>query len=131
MIGHVGLNVSDLARAKAYFDELMPLVEFEPFLDAEDQFAYWPAGGKPGTLLFFYPALEKGEYSRHRTGLQHLAFTVRTRAAVDRVHEWAQQQGAEVLHPPRGFPEYTPDYYATFWIGPDDFMLEAVCFKLE
>lgn len=131
MIGHIGVNISDLSQAKSYYDELMPLVGFEPFLAADDQFAYWRSGGKPGTLLFFYPALEPGEYSRDRVGLQHLAFTVESRAAVDRVHEWAQQQGAEVLHAPRGFPEYTPDYYATFWIGPDGFMLEAVCFKAE
>jgi hypothetical protein len=28
--GHIGMHVSDLASAQAYFDELMPLVAFEP-----------------------------------------------------------------------------------------------------
>ncbi len=31
-IGHIGLNVRDMARAKAYYDELMPLLGFEPFI---------------------------------------------------------------------------------------------------
>ena len=129
MIGHVCVNVPELAKAKPYYDELMALVEFEPFLEAEDQFAYCPAGGKPGTYLFFYPALESGEYSRHRAGLQHLAFMVRTKAVVEAVHEWAQNQGSEVLYAPQDFPQYPPPYYATFWLSPEGFMLEAVCHK--
>lgn len=49
MLGHLGLNVPDLTAAKRYYDALMPQVGFEPFLAADDQFAYRPAGGKPGT----------------------------------------------------------------------------------
>ena len=73
MLGHLGVNVQHLAQAKAYYDSLMPLLDFEPYLSAADQFAYRPADGKPGTYLFFYPALEGESYSRHRPGLQHLA----------------------------------------------------------
>ena len=80
MIGHLGVNVRDLGRARAYYDSLMPLLEFELYLSAEDQFAYRPAGGKPGTYLFFYPALADADYSRHCSGLQHLAFMVNSRA---------------------------------------------------
>jgi catechol 2,3-dioxygenase-like lactoylglutathione lyase family enzyme len=57
MLGHLGINVPDLAAAKRYYDELMPLVGFELFIAAEDQFAFRPAEGKPGTYLFFYPAV--------------------------------------------------------------------------
>jgi len=73
-----------------------------------------PADGKPGTYLFFYPAVEDGDYSRHRPGLQHLAFMVKTRQEVDRLHAWAAGRGATVLHAPREFPQYGPAYYATF-----------------
>jgi catechol 2,3-dioxygenase-like lactoylglutathione lyase family enzyme len=129
MIGHVCVNVPDLAAAKPYYDELMALVDFEPYLAAPDQFAYCPANGKPGTYLFFYPALDTGVYSRHRPGLQHLAFMVRTKAEVEAVHEWARAQGAEVLFEPQEFPQYPPPYYATFWLSPEGFLLEAVCHK--
>lgn len=125
MIGHLGINVPDLGAAKVYYDALMPLVGFEEFFSADDQFSYQPAGGKPGTFVFFYPALEEGGYSRHRTGLQHLAFMVPTRSAVHAVHEHVRS--GEVLHPPRFFPEYFATYYATFWIDPFGIMLEAVC----
>ncbi len=73
MLGHLGINVTDLAAAKAYYDTLMPLLGFEPFLADHDQFAFRPAGGKPGTYLFFYPAGDPCPYSRDGAGLQHLA----------------------------------------------------------
>lgn len=127
-LGHLGINVSDLAAARAYYDELMPLLDYAPLLADDTQFAYWPADGKKGTYVFFYPAESPG-YDRTRPGLQHLAFMVRTRAAVDRVHAWAAARGDEIIHPPKEFPQYPPPYYATFWTGPDGVMLEAVCHK--
>jgi catechol 2,3-dioxygenase-like lactoylglutathione lyase family enzyme len=127
MLGHLGVNVPDLAAAKRYYDQLMPAVGFEEFLSAEDQFAYRPAGGKPGTFLFFYPAAEDGAYSRHRSGLQHLAFMVKTRSEVHAVHRLVIDLGNDILREPQEFPQYPPPYFATFWLDPFGFMLEAVC----
>ncbi|GAY15629.1 VOC family protein [Mycobacterium sp. shizuoka-1] len=127
MLGHLGINVADLAAAKTYYDALLPLVGFEPFLDDHDQFAYRPAAGKPGTYLFFYPAGEPEPYSPQRPGLQHLAFMVRTRSAVRNVHRFVQQTGGEVVHEPQHFPQYPPPYFATFWLDPFGVLLEAVC----
>jgi catechol 2,3-dioxygenase-like lactoylglutathione lyase family enzyme len=127
MLGHLGVNVPDFAAAKRYYDQLMPLVGFEPFLTAEDQFAFRPTGGKPGTFMFFYPATEDSSYSRHRVGLQHLAFMVKTRSAVREVHQLVQRLGGEVLHEPQPFPQYAPPYFATFWLDPFGLKLEAVC----
>lgn len=127
MLGHLGINVPDIAAAKHYYDELMPLVGFEPFIAAEDEFAFRPAEGKPGTYLFFYPAAEAGDYSRHRVGLQHLAFMVKTRSAVHEVRALVNRIGGEVIHEPQSFPQYQPPYFATFWLDPFGVMLEAVC----
>ena len=127
VIGHLGLNVADLPATKAYFDRFMPILGFETFLDAADEFAYRPAGGKPGTYLFFYAAEHEGAHDHRRAGLQHLAFMVRTRADVDQVHALAVSLGSSVVHPPRAFPQYPPPYYATFWLDPNGFLLEAVC----
>ena len=128
-IGHLGLNVPDLVVAKIYYDVVMPALGFEPFLVADDELAYRPAGGKPGTYLFAYPSAESGDYSRHRSGLQHLAFMVPTRSAVDAVRDLVAGLGSTVVHEPRAFPQYPPPYYATFWLDPFGFMLEAVCHK--
>jgi catechol 2,3-dioxygenase-like lactoylglutathione lyase family enzyme len=127
VLGHLGINVPDLARARAYYDRIMPRLGFEELLHDEDQFAYRPAGGKPGTYLFVYRAAEVSDYSRHRTGLQHLAFMVPSRSAVDEVHRLVVDLGSAVVHEPQPFPQYPPPYYATFWLDPFGLMLEAVC----
>ncbi|MEU7863734.1 VOC family protein [Nonomuraea sp. NPDC049141] len=130
MIGHIGISVPDLTRAKAYYDQLMPLLAFDEFLNGADQFAYRPAGGKPGTFLFFYPAADgTAGYSRDHPGLQHLAFMVGSRSAVRAVHERVVSLGDVVVEEPRNFPEYPPPYYATFWRDPFGFLLEAVCHR--
>jgi hypothetical protein len=74
-------------------------------------------------------SLEAGTHSRHKPGLQHLAFAVRSRAMVDEVYEWALALHAEIIHPRREFPQYHEGYHATFWSGPESFMLEAVCHR--
>jgi catechol 2,3-dioxygenase-like lactoylglutathione lyase family enzyme len=127
MLGHLAVNVPDLGAAKSYYDALMPLLDFEPFVTAVDEFAYMPAAGKRGTYVFFYESEDVGDYSRRRTGLQHLAFMVPTRAAVHAVHDYVATRGNEVLFAPQEFAQYAPPYFATFWLDPFGFMLEAVC----
>jgi catechol 2,3-dioxygenase-like lactoylglutathione lyase family enzyme len=126
-LGHLGVNVEDLGIAKTYYGALLPLVGYEPFIEAADQFAYRPAEGKPGTYLFFYPASEVGPYSRNHVGLQHLAFMVKSRSAVQEVHRLVVKLQGEVIHEPQFFAEYPPPYFATFWLDPFGMMLEAVC----
>ena len=131
MLGHIGVNVPDLDAARRYYGAVMPLVGFEPFLDADDEFAYRPMAGKPGTYLFFYPSAVQAQYSRHQTGLQHLAFMVPSRSAVSAVHAavagLSARFGGSVVHEPRVFPQYPQPYFATFWLDPWGLMLEAVC----
>ena len=132
MLGHLGINVPDLRAAKGYYDAVMPLLGFDGFIAAEDEFAYRPAGGKPGTYLFFYPSARDSQYSRHRTGLQHLVFIMRSRSLVNDVHDLVAGDliprfGGEVLHRPQVFPQYPQPYFATFWLDPWGLMLEAVC----
>jgi catechol 2,3-dioxygenase-like lactoylglutathione lyase family enzyme len=127
VLGHVGLNVPDIDAARAYYGAILPLLDYEPFVSDEDGFAYMPASGHRGAYLFFYPARQPGAYTREQSGLQHLAFIVPTRTAVQRAHRQAVELGSEVLHPPREFPQYPPPYFATFWLDPFGFMLEAVC----
>ncbi|MCY4513862.1 MAG: VOC family protein [Candidatus Tectomicrobia bacterium] len=131
MLGHLGVNVTDLAEAKTYYDRVMPLLGYEPYLSDGLQFAYRPADRQRGPALFFYPALEDGQVSRHRPGLQHLAFVLDTRQRVHAVHDAVRQLGGEVVHGPQPFPQYRPHYYATFWLDPEGIMLEALCLRPE
>jgi catechol 2,3-dioxygenase-like lactoylglutathione lyase family enzyme len=127
-IGHLGLNVHDLAAAKTYYDALMPQVGFEPFLSDDVHFAYRPADGKIGTWLFFYTADAPG-YDRRTEGLQHLAFIMKTRQSVEDVFAWAMDQGGNAIREPQELPQYHEGYYAAFWQDPHGFLLEVVCHR--
>jgi catechol 2,3-dioxygenase-like lactoylglutathione lyase family enzyme len=130
-IDHIGIGVPDLAAAQRYYDELMAILGLKQWFKTTDgSFNYGPDGAG-GSQLFFYQALEAGDYSQHRTGLQHIAFMVASRAIVRESHQWARDHNAEILHEPRVFPEYGDQHYATFWLDPHGFKLEAVCFSPE
>ena len=129
MLDHVGLNVPDLVEARRYYDELMPLLGFEPFVASDRQFSYRPAGGKPGTAIFFYTADDARDYARAATGLQHLAFRARTRDEVDVAHAKAMELGGQTIRPPGIYDQYHEHYYAAYWLDLHGFLLEAVCHK--
>jgi len=130
-IDHIGIGVPDLAAAKDYYDELMPILGLRQWFPTSqgDGFNFGPDGAR-GPQLFFYQALEPDTHSRHGTGLQHLSFMVESRAIVREAHQWARAQNAEIVHEPREFPEYG-QHYAAFWLDPHGFMLEAVCHAPE
>ena len=127
MLGHIGINVPDLAAARRYWDDLMPLLGFEVFIADVDQHAYRPVGGKPGTYLFLYVAADGDAYSAAAVGLQHLAFMVRSRQHVIDVHRRALELGSDDIHEPQVFPQYPQPYFAAFWRDPAGFTIEAVC----
>jgi catechol 2,3-dioxygenase-like lactoylglutathione lyase family enzyme len=131
-IDHVGIGVPDLAAAKEYYDELMSILGLREWFETSPggPFNYGPDGAR-GTQLFFYEAGEEGAYSRGRAGLHHLAFLVESRAVVRAAHQWAVARGAVVLNEPGEFPQYGPDCYATYWLDPHGFKLEAVCHTPE
>ena len=52
-LGHIGINVRELASSREYFDELMPLLGYEPFIADARQFSYRPVGEQPWPALFF------------------------------------------------------------------------------
>lgn len=129
MIGHLGLNVSDLGEPRVRWARLAPLVGMAPYLDGPDEVGFRPATDRPGAYLFLYQAAEANPYSKDEPGPQHLAFAVRSNADVDRAHRHAVGEGWTIVHPPREFPEYPPPYYATFFVDPDGFTIEVVCHR--
>jgi catechol 2,3-dioxygenase-like lactoylglutathione lyase family enzyme len=120
-IEHIGLGVPDVDAAKEYYDALMPLVGYQACFGN----GYCPEDFQ-GTQLFLYVSTEAGDYTRHRVGLQHIAFLVPTRGDVHRVHEWAGDRGDEIVRAPKAFPQYGPHCYAVFFLDPHGFMVEVV-----
>ncbi|MDA0565763.1 VOC family protein [Streptomonospora sp. S1-112] len=120
MIDHLSLQVADVAASAAFYDSVLA-----------------PLGGRrlmevgEGAVVAFgadRPVLWLGRAVGGGAGREvHLALGAPDRAAVDAFHAAAAAAGTEVLHAPRVWPDYHPDYYAAFVRDPDGNNLEAVC----
>jgi catechol 2,3-dioxygenase-like lactoylglutathione lyase family enzyme len=132
-LGHVDLVCRDLDRSLAFYAAVFgPLGLEAPFLvDGErgEQIHYlrFPAAGSGSIGL--RQAQSEQQFELYAPGFHHLSLAVETNADVDAVHDAATAAGGEVLHAPRLWPQYHPDYYATFFLDPDGFRLEVAASK--
>ena len=123
MLDHVSIQCADPTASAAFYDAaLAPLggkraMEFGPVIGF----------GEPPMPDFWIGPLETGDGFRE----SHLAFTAPDRAAVRAFFDAAVAAGAEVLHEPRVWPEYHPNYYGAFVRDPDGNNVEAVCHQPE
>ena len=83
--------------------------------------------GVPPMPDFWIGPQETGDGFRE----SHIAFTAPDRAAVQAFFDAAVAAGAEVLHAPRMWPEYHPNYFGAFVRDPDGNNVEAVCHTPE
>jgi catechol 2,3-dioxygenase-like lactoylglutathione lyase family enzyme len=119
LLDHVVLQVDDLDAIGDWYDAVVSLVGGARTFDTPDLIGYSVPGGP--AQLFFSRATDPG-------GRQtHLALRAEDEATVRRVHEFATARGAEILHEPRLWPEYGPDYYAVFIRDPAGNNLELKC----
>lgn len=122
-LGHLDLVCRDLDRSLAFYAAVFgPLGLAEPYLvDGERgeriHYLRFPAAGSGS--LGLRQALDEQEFLLYAPGFHHVSFVVESRNDVDAVHEAAVREGAEVLHAPRLWPQYHPEYYATFFLDPD------------
>lgn len=123
-LDHVYLSVSDMARSERFYDRVMALLGFRK----GDK----PIGGDPHAHYFnralqisIRPARSDGPHDPYAPGLHHLCLQVARDADVDSVARALGEAGVEAT-PPKKYPEYNPDYYATFFRDPDGLRLEVV-----
>ena len=120
MLDHLSIQCADPAASAAFYDAVLPTVGGGRILDFGVVIGFG-VGGKPD--FWIGPVGEDGVAARD----VHIAFEAGDRASVDAFHAAAVEAGAEVLHPPRVWPEYHPNYYGAFVRDPDGNNVEAVC----
>lgn len=128
MLDHIGFSVSDLPRAKAFYQRaLAPLgIDVIMELTAEQTGGSGHVGfGEQGKPYFWIgdradAALE---------GQLHVAFAAPDRAAVDAFYQAALAAGGRDNGAPGLRPHYHANYYGAFVIDPDGHNVEAVCHK--
>ena len=118
MLDHLGLNVSDLARSKAFYEAALAPLGISVQLEFEDFAVGFGAGGKP----FFWI----GRRDPVSSGT-HVALTAGDRATVDAFHAAALAAGGTDNGAPGLRPHYHEHYWGAFVIDPDGHNIEAVC----
>ena len=129
-LDHIYVAVSDLSRSEKFYDRVMGILGFRKntFLNEGDHhiqyynrhFGFVLRPARTGA-----PA-----HDPLSPGLHHFCFRVEDAATVDAI---AQRFGeAQVpCSSPQLYPEYAPDYYATFFSDPDGIRLEITNYRQE
>jgi catechol 2,3-dioxygenase-like lactoylglutathione lyase family enzyme len=121
-IAHVMLTVSDLARAREFWGELLPFLGLRPVIDGEGMF-YCVGGRTAFGIRPCGPDHEGARFVQERVGLHHVCFRARTREDVDRLHERLGELGAAIVHPPEE-ANWAPGYYSVLFEDPDGIRIE-------
>jgi catechol 2,3-dioxygenase-like lactoylglutathione lyase family enzyme len=118
MLDHLSIQCGDVAASAAFYDAVLAPLDGERIHDGGDVIGFGVAP-KPD---FWIAPRRTGEGFRE----SHIAFTAADRATVRAFFAAGVAAGAEVLHAPRLWPEYHPNYYGAFLRDPDGNNVEAV-----
>jgi catechol 2,3-dioxygenase-like lactoylglutathione lyase family enzyme len=133
MIDHLGIPVSDIARAtEFYLKALRPLGYGIVMQVSAEETGHGPAVGfgPPGPESDFQsgkPSFWIGEEPTPGGSHVHVAFLAPSRASVDAFYEAALAAGAKDNGPPGLRPQYHANYYGAFVFDLDGNNIEAVC----
>ena len=119
MIDHVSIQCADPEASAAFYDAVLAPLGGRRVMEFGPVIGY----GVPPMPDFWIGPQETGEGFRE----SHLAFSAPDRATVQAFFDAAVAVGAEVLHEPRVWPEYHPNYFGAFVRDPDGNNVEAVC----
>jgi catechol 2,3-dioxygenase-like lactoylglutathione lyase family enzyme len=124
MIDHTGLNVSDPAKSRQFYERALAPLGYTVLMEIPKEFTgglvvlgfgvapkpdFWVAEGKPSE-----PRI-------------HIAFHAENRKLVDEFYRAALAAGGRDNGPPGPRPHYHENYYGAFVLDPDGHNIEAVC----
>ncbi len=113
-IRHVALIVSDLAKAAAFYCDILGYqVEWRPDCDN----LYLTAGGQDNL------ALHRGKPAEKETRLDHFGVLLKKSADVDAWHEHLKARGAKILKAPKTHRDGARSFYAQ---DPDGNVLQFI-----
>ena len=123
MLDHIGIAVSDYDAARAFYDKALAPLGIGLVMEVTAQ----QAGGHAAAG---YGSDNKPDFwigGSSDVARSHVAFTAKSRAAVDAFHKSAIAAGGTDNGAPGLRPHYHPNYYGAFVLDRDGHNIEAVC----
>lgn len=93
--GHVGLNVTDLARSTTFYRQVFDFEVLGEQTEGDRRFAFL---GHDGTLLVTLWQQSSGAFPADRPGLHHLSFQVPDIEAVRQAEATLRELGVDLVH---------------------------------
>lgn len=121
LFDHIGFNVSDFPAMRSFLVAVLEPLGYG--ITMED--TGWAMVGRAGQGQFWF-----GSFG-NAPGPIHIAFAAQDREQVRRFHAAALAAGGKDNGAPGLRPNYHPNYYGAFVIGPDGHNFEAVCHAPE
>jgi catechol 2,3-dioxygenase-like lactoylglutathione lyase family enzyme len=125
IIGHVGIEVSDLRNSRKFYKALLEGLGFKIVMDTEDgvgfsnqNFQVWVGELREPRVKRQAPSGEEFVVA------DHLAILVRDKGSVDAVEREMKEKGFKALFPCEEHPEFEPGYYAVSFCDPDNYVIE-------
>jgi len=128
MLDHTGFVVTDLARARRFYDAIAKPLGVATIDSGPNSFLL---GRGPGQLPYLWIGTLRPSYwiegSRAGINQMHVAFIAPSRAAVEEFHRVALANGGRDYGKP-GPRKGASDYYGAFALDPDGNNIEA-CYR--
>jgi catechol 2,3-dioxygenase-like lactoylglutathione lyase family enzyme len=125
MLDHVGVEVSDFARSKAFYEAALEPLGIRLLMEPVEGSAGFGKDTEHGPKPFFWIAAR----DRPAVSGAHVAFGVRSTEQVVAFHAAAIAAGGSDNGAPGSRPIYHPGYYGAFVLDPDGNNVEAVCHR--
>lgn len=134
VIDHIQITVADFEKAEAFYDKLMPILGFDLSKKGKGRVEAHDFD----VIEYIHENIVIGINSprknqelekvhRRRPGsLHHLAFRASSREEVDAVYPFIRAINAEIIEPPKYYPQHGEKYYALFFKDPDGIKLEVM-----
>ena len=121
MINHFSIGVSDIAKAKAFYDAVLPPLGYSCLSSGDTSLGY----GKDSVVLWI--SHTKSPVKADPASGLHFCFDAPNRRSVDAFHKAALASGGRDNGKPGLRADYGDNYYAAFVIDPDGYRFEAYC----
>ncbi len=127
MIDHSGIQVSDIAKARAFYEACFATLGAQQLMEVPKEYT-------DGLQVVGY-GRDKPDFWLSEGQAQvpplHFAFSADNRAQVDAFYKAALAAGGRDNGAPGPRPQYHEHYYGAFVLDPDGNNIEAVCHKPE
>jgi hypothetical protein len=123
---HVSFEISDVERARRYYDIFLGGLGFDRFVEDKDYLGYsngdqsvWLIRDRSGRIRRHPPTGEEEVIS------EHVAFKVGSVEELERIQAELERRELYPFFRAEPHPEFSPGYTSATWVDPDQIVLEV------